>query len=128
VHEAAEIRGPGRPFRIYHINWAVRPEGEMKKSRSVAVFAVATIGLAIGCSSQDNQAVCVDSANRIALPEDCETRGSGGYFWYYHSVYARGGYPVIGSRVRSGGTVTPARTPAARGGFGSTARSHSVGA
>lgn len=100
----------------------------MKKSRSVAVVTVATIGLAIGCSSHDEQAVCVDGYDRVAEPSACESNRNGSYFWYYHSAYGRGGYPLVGARVQRGGTYTPARGPVARGGFGSSARNHSVGA
>jgi hypothetical protein len=101
----------------------------MKKSRSVAVVTVATIALAIGCSSDEQQAVCVDSSNVVAPRELCERAGHGGHFWYYHGAYARGTYPTIGSQVRGGGTLVPARGGSvARGGFGSTARGRSGGA
>ena len=100
----------------------------MKKSRSVAVVTVATIAMAMGCSGDRGQAVCVDATNRVAPRSSCEDNRSGGYFWYYHSAYARTGYPSVGSRVQTGGTSVPASRAIARGGFGSTASGRAAGA
>jgi hypothetical protein len=98
----------------------------MKKSNSVAVVTVATISIAIGCSSREEQAaVCVDAANRVVARETCQNNRSGvGYFWYYHAAYASS-YPRVGTAVRSGGTFQQAG-PSARGGFGGTARARSA--
>jgi hypothetical protein len=98
----------------------------MKKSRSVAVVTVATLGMAIGCSSREEQAVCVYET-RVAAPRLCETDRSGRYFWYYHSAYYHRGYPAVGSAIRAGGRFEPAGV-AARGGFGATASGRSVSA
>lgn len=99
----------------------------MKKSNSVAVVTVATISLAIGCSSRDEQAaVCVDASNRVVARETCEDNRSGGYFWHYHAAYAAGGYPRVGTPVRSGGRLVAAEH-VTRGGFGGTARARSAG-
>jgi hypothetical protein len=100
----------------------------MKKSRSVAVVTVATIAMAMGCSGDREQTVCVDAANRVAPRSSCEDNRYGGYFWYYHGAYARSGYPSVGSYVRAGGTSVPASRAVARGGFGSTASGRSGGA
>jgi hypothetical protein len=101
----------------------------MKKSRSVAVVTVATIAIAMGCSNNGGQAVCVDAANRVSSRSSCENSGgSGGYFWYYHGAYARTGYPAVGSYVQAGGSRVPATGRAvARGGFGSTASGRAAG-
>jgi hypothetical protein len=100
----------------------------MKKSRSVTVVTVATIALALGCSADRRQVVCVDAANRVAPRASCEQNRGGGYFWYYHGAYARSGYPTIGSHVRGGGTLVPASGAVARGGFGATSSGRSAGA
>jgi hypothetical protein len=95
----------------------------MKKSSSVVVVAVAAVGLAVGCSSEQRDAVCVDANNRVASRQSCEDDSSGRYFWYHHAAYTAGRYPTVGSRVYGGGRYAAV----ARGGFGSTARGRVVG-
>lgn len=92
------------------------------------MVTVATIGFAIGCSQREEQAVCVDSSNRVVSRESCNTNRSGaGYFWYYHAAYAGGSrYPTVGTQVQSGGRLQRATGPVSRGGFGSSARARSV--
>ena len=113
---------------------AFYPEGKVKKSRSVAVSAVAAVSMAIACGEQRSTTarVCVDSANTVVPAEHCERHAGSGalpYFWYYHAGYARGAYPASGTVVRTGGRLTTTTgAPVSRGGFGATASGRSVSA
>jgi hypothetical protein len=108
----------------------------VKKSTNVAVTTVAAIGLSIACSSREQQStarVCVDSAQRVVSADLCNQPprvGGAPFFWYYHSAYANGRYPAVGTTVDAGGTtMAPGKAaPVARGGFGSTASGRAVGA
>ena len=92
------------------------------------MVTVATIGLAIGCSQREEQAVCVDGSNRVVSRESCNTnRAGGGYFWYYHAAYAAANrYPTVGTQAPSGGRMVRATGPVSRGGFGTSARARSA--
>ena len=106
----------------------------MKKSRSVAVTAVAAVSMAIACGEKSSTAarVCVDKANTVVPTEHCERHAGSSalpYFWYYHAGYARGAYPATGTIVRTGGRLTTTTgAPVSRGGFGATASGRSVSA
>ena len=91
------------------------------------MVTVATIGVAIGCSQREEQAVCVDGANRVVSRESCNTNRAGGsYFWHYHAAYAASNrYPTVGTQVESGGRMVRAAGPVSRGGFGTSARARS---
>jgi hypothetical protein len=113
---------------VFDLYWS----SQMKKSRSVAVTAVAAVSMAIACSEQRSTTarVCVDQGNKVVPAQQCERHAGPGvlpYFWYYHAGYARGAYPATGSIVHSGGRITTTTgAPVSRGGFGATAGGRSV--
>ena len=97
----------------------------MKRSKSVKLVVVPLLAASFiaGCGGEKETAYCVDQNNQVTDNDYCD-RGSGSHFWYFGSPgLGRGSFAGAGERIAANDKAALA----ARGGFGSSARSGGIG-